>query len=125
MEPVYRRRNCWANNGRNKTVIRGGYARIYGRLNGVDLMLVPLLGPGLLQAVSCVAPTMGGACTGAGGATPANAFRIGWMATMLRCLRLPRLCPSRSTRVSHKRRSELGCGGWVAARSELQAEPFR
>jgi len=63
--------------GRNKTVIRGGYARIYGRLNGVDLMLVPLLGPGLLQAVSCVAPTMGGVCTGAGGATPANAFRIG------------------------------------------------
>ena len=63
--------------GKNKTVIRGGYARIYGRLNGVDLMLVPLLGPGLLQAVSCVAPTMGGVCTGAGGATPANAFRIG------------------------------------------------
>jgi hypothetical protein len=63
--------------GRNKTVIRGGYARIYGRLNGVDLMLVPLLGPGLLQAVSCVAPTMANVCTGAGGATPANAFRIG------------------------------------------------
>jgi hypothetical protein len=63
--------------GRNKTVIRGGYARIYGRLNGVDLMLVPLLGPGLLQAVSCVAPTITGACAGAGGATPATAFRIG------------------------------------------------
>ena len=63
--------------GRNKTVVRGGYARIYGRLNGVDLMLVPLLGPGLLQAVSCVAPTSAGVCTGAGGATPANAFRIG------------------------------------------------
>ena len=62
--------------GRNKTVIRGGYARIYGRLNGVDLMLVPLLGPGLLQAVSCVAPTIG-TCAGAGGATPANAYRIG------------------------------------------------
>ena len=40
-------------------------------------MLVPLLGPGLLQAVSCVAPTIGGTCAGAGGATPANAFRIG------------------------------------------------
>jgi len=63
--------------GRNKTVIRGGYARIYGRLNGVDLMLVPLLGPGLLQAVSCVAPTSAGVCTGAGGANPGNAFRIG------------------------------------------------
>jgi len=63
--------------GRNKTVLRGGYARIYGRLNGVDLMLVPLLGPGLLQAVSCVAPTISGNCAGAGGATPANQFRIG------------------------------------------------
>jgi len=63
--------------GDNKTVIRGGYTRIYGRLNGVDLMLLPLLSPGLLQAVSCVAPTSGGACTGAGGATPATAFRIG------------------------------------------------
>src|SRR5260370_7944180 len=48
--------------GRNQTVVRGGYARIYGRLNGVDLMLVPLLGPGFLQAVSCPAPTRSGAC---------------------------------------------------------------
>ena len=63
--------------GRNKTVIRGGYGRIYGRLNGVDLMLVPLLGPGLLQAVSCVAPLINGTCSGAGGGTPATAFRIG------------------------------------------------
>ena len=63
--------------GENKTVIRGGYARIYGRLNGVDLLLLPLLSPGLLQAVSCVAPTSAGVCTGAGGATPGNAFRIG------------------------------------------------
>jgi len=63
--------------GNNRTVIRGGYARIYGRLNGVDLMLVPLLGPGLLQAVSCQAPNSAGVCTGNGGATPATAFRIG------------------------------------------------
>jgi hypothetical protein len=63
--------------GRNNTVIRGGYGRIYGRLNGVDLMLVPLLGPGLLQAVSCVAPTIQGSCAGPGGATLLTAFRIG------------------------------------------------
>ena len=63
--------------GRGKTVIRGGYGRIYGRLNGVDLMLVPLLGPGLLQAVSCVGPNTAGVCTGTGGANPATAFRIG------------------------------------------------
>lgn len=60
--------------GDNKTVIRGGYARIYGRLNGVDLLLVPLLGPGLLQAVSCTVPTMTGQCSVG---TPANGFRIG------------------------------------------------
>lgn len=63
--------------GDGKTVIRGGYGRIYGRLNGVDLMLVPLLGPGLLQAVSCVGVTIQGACAGSGNATPTTAFRIG------------------------------------------------
>ncbi len=60
--------------GDGKTVIRGGYARIYGRLNGVDLMLVPLLGPGILQAVSCTIPTITGTC---GAGTPATGFRIG------------------------------------------------
>jgi hypothetical protein len=63
--------------GRNKTVVRGGFARIYGRLNGVDLMLVPLLGPGLLQTVFCVSPLRDGTCANIGGATPATAFRIG------------------------------------------------
>src|SRR5947207_8030113 len=32
-------------------VIRAGYNRIFGRLNGVDLVLVPLLGTGLMQPV--------------------------------------------------------------------------
>jgi len=58
-------------------VIRGGYGRVYGRLNGVDLLLVPLLGPGLLQAVSCVGVTISGQCAGPGGANPTTAFRIG------------------------------------------------
>ncbi len=48
----------------SKTVIRGGYARIYGRTNGVDLVLVPLLGPGILQAVSCL-PASNGTCANA------------------------------------------------------------
>ena len=63
--------------GNGKTVIRGGYGRIFGRLNGVDLVLVPLLGPGLLQGVTCVNPLSNGTCAGSGVATPANAFRIG------------------------------------------------
>jgi Carboxypeptidase regulatory-like domain len=63
--------------GTGKTVVRGGYSRIFGRLNGVDLVLVPLLGPGLLQGVTCVNPLMNGTCNGGSAATPANAFRIG------------------------------------------------
>ena len=46
--------------GENKTVVRGGYGRIYGRLNGVNLLLVPLLPPGLLQAVSCIGANKSG-----------------------------------------------------------------
>jgi hypothetical protein len=63
--------------GGNDTVIRGGYGRIYGRLNGVDLVLVPLLGKGLIQAVQCIDPTTSGSCAGDLGATPTTAFRIG------------------------------------------------
>ena len=65
--------------GHEETVIRGGYGRVYGRLNGVDLVLVPLLGTGLMQPVQCVG---GAASNGTCGAsehttTPATAFRIG------------------------------------------------
>ena len=41
--------------GDGNTVIRGGFSQIYGRLNGVDLVLVPLLGTGLIQPVQCIA----------------------------------------------------------------------
>jgi hypothetical protein len=66
--------------GGNKTVIRGGYSRVYGRLNGVDLVLVPLLGDGLIQAVQCRNNNMNGTCsvpTGSTQLTPLNAFRVG------------------------------------------------
>jgi hypothetical protein len=67
--------------GHGKTVVRGGYSRIYGRLNGVNLVLVPLLGTGLGQAVSCIGavrtPVNGNSCLGPGGADPTTAFRIG------------------------------------------------
>ena len=39
--------------GGDSTVIRGGYGRVYGRLNGVGLVLTPLLGAGLIQPVQC------------------------------------------------------------------------
>jgi len=63
--------------GPDQSVIRGGYNRIYGRLNGVDLVLVPLLGTGLIQPVQCIGPLTTGACATATGANPSNAFRIG------------------------------------------------
>ena len=65
---------AWDVFGDGRTVLRGGYGRTYGRLNGVDQVLVPLLGTGLIQAVQGNACTIGGVC---GSATPANAFRIG------------------------------------------------
>src|SRR5215469_12762318 len=64
--------------GRQKTVVRGGYSILYGRLNGVDLVLVPLLGTGLIQAVSCISPVINDpTCANSGSSTPHNAFRVG------------------------------------------------
>ncbi len=63
--------------GLEDTVIRGGYGRVYGRLNGVDLVLVPLLGTGLIQPVQCFDNLSNGTCGATGSATAANAFRIG------------------------------------------------
>jgi hypothetical protein len=62
--------------GANNTVIRGGYNRIYGRLNGVDQVLVPLLGEGLIQPTQCKLALASGSC---GPTTPTanTAFRIG------------------------------------------------
>src|SRR4030095_827705 len=55
---------------------------VYGRLNGVDLVLVPLLGTGLIQAVQCrqnFMPASPGAAPLCGPTNPtvANAFRVG------------------------------------------------
>jgi hypothetical protein len=64
--------------GRSQTVIRGGYGILYGRLNGVGLVLLPLLGTGLIQAVQCISPLNDGVtCAGSSGSTPGNSFRIG------------------------------------------------
>jgi len=63
------------------TVIRGGYARIFGRINGVNPLLVPLLTPGLLQPTTCAGPNF--QTGGCGGATPGTlgspltTFRVG------------------------------------------------
>jgi hypothetical protein len=72
--------------GGKNTVFRGGYGRIYGRINGVNIVLTPLLSPGLIQPVTCstvaavnpAVPNSGGTCsTPAVGLNASNAFRIG------------------------------------------------
>jgi hypothetical protein len=63
--------------GNNATVLRAGYGRLYGRLNGVNQILVPMLPPGLLQATSCAGPSRTGQCTGNNGVDPSSVFRIG------------------------------------------------
>jgi Carboxypeptidase regulatory-like domain len=69
---------AWNPSFSKDTVIRGGYGRIYGRLNGVDLVLVPLLGTGLIQPVQCFGPLMDAkTCLGSGAPDASNAFRIG------------------------------------------------
>lgn len=65
------------NPGGTNTVFRGGYGRIYGRLNGVDQVLVPLLAPGLIQPVTCANALSNGTCNAGITPTAANAFRIG------------------------------------------------
>jgi Carboxypeptidase regulatory-like domain len=71
--------------GRNKTVVRGGYGRIYGRVNGVNLVLTPLLSPGLIQPVICTnalnytaTPGDGKPSCGGNGVAPtvSTAFRV-------------------------------------------------
>jgi hypothetical protein len=65
--------------GHEATVVRGGYGRVYGRLNGVDQVLVPLLGIGPIQPVQCLnnlAAGASGICGTAAG-SPTTAFRIG------------------------------------------------
>jgi hypothetical protein len=64
--------------GHEDTVIRGGYGRVYGRLNGVDQALVPLLGVGPIQPVQCANNLSNGSCpSGTVTADPSTAFRIG------------------------------------------------
>lgn len=63
--------------GNGTTVIRGGYARIYGRVNGINIVQVPLQGTGIGQAVSCIGVSLNSRCLGSAGVDPATAFRIG------------------------------------------------
>jgi len=72
--------------GTQDTVLRGGYGRQYGRTNGVVQVLVPLLGLGLEQPVSCPSNLVGSApgswnCGPSGAGTYSTAFRVGQSAS--------------------------------------------
>ena len=56
--------------GNRKSVIRGGYTRIYDRANAVNLVLTPLLGYGFGQPVRCRGAGIDGNCHGANGTDP-------------------------------------------------------
>jgi hypothetical protein len=64
--------------GDRKTVIRAGYGRIYDRLNGVGIVMIPALGIGFGNSVQCHAPLAAGGCLPpTSSATPTTSFRIG------------------------------------------------
>jgi hypothetical protein len=70
-------------NFRPDTVVRGGFGQIYGRINGVNPILVPMLTPGLMEPDTCGGPqntvngTGGCGGTGAAATTPVTGFRVG------------------------------------------------
>ncbi|HKV77060.1 MAG TPA: carboxypeptidase-like regulatory domain-containing protein, partial [Candidatus Sulfotelmatobacter sp.] len=69
-------------NFRPDTVVRGGYARVFGRINGVNPILVPMLTPGLMQPATCLGPQntvngSGGCSTSGANSDPNTAFRVG------------------------------------------------
>jgi hypothetical protein len=63
--------------GNGDSVIRGGYSRIYGRLNGVKLVMSLVNNTGVGQPISCVGASKDGRCLGNNGVDPTTAFRIG------------------------------------------------
>jgi hypothetical protein len=72
--------------GNRKTVVRGGYSKVYDRVNGVGIVMIPALGIGFGNNVQCKGPihtATGASCTGTGGANPTTSFRIGTDGTVV------------------------------------------
>ncbi len=72
--------------GNRKTVVRGGYSKVFDRINGVGIVMIPALGIGFGNNVQCKGPintATGPACTGTGGANPTTGFRIGKDGTVI------------------------------------------
>ena len=74
--------------GNRKSVLRGGYARVYDRINGVGIVMIPALGVGFGNNLRCAGPQItstGVACFATTGvnSNPSNAFRIGTDGTQI------------------------------------------
>jgi len=75
--------------GNHKTVLRGGFSRVYDRINGVGIVMIPALGVGFGNNLRCAGPQKTAAGTIACQATtgvnsnPSNAFRIGTDGTVV------------------------------------------
>ena len=69
--------------GNRKTVLRAGYSQAFTRMNGVGLVMTPILGVGLAEAMTCAGPDLNGVCRGGAGylgsprTDPATGFRVG------------------------------------------------
>jgi len=61
--------------GSKKSVFRGGWGMTFDRVNGVGVIMLPILGVGFSQTVTCLGPTKDGVC--AGSSNESTAFRIG------------------------------------------------
>src|SRR5690242_5561292 len=79
--------------GRGKTVLRGGYARIYGRTQGIRMAGVPANGVGIGQVMQCIGPNRSGVCAGQGGVDSTSVFRIGTDGLNAPVLALPATLP--------------------------------
>src|SRR5205085_3150837 len=68
--------------GKRKTVLRGGFAIQYDRINTFESAIIPALGAGFSQSLSLRAPTCNATATGGVGCNPAGSaplsvFRVG------------------------------------------------
>lgn len=63
--------------GNRKSVLRGGYSRVFDRINGVGIVMIPALGVGFGNNLRCVGPHRTATGIACGTSDPTNAFRFG------------------------------------------------
>ena len=69
--------------GNHKSVLRGGFARVYDRINGVGIVMIPALGVGFGNNLRCAGPHITAGVVSCGTSSPSNAFRMGTDGTQI------------------------------------------